>query len=91
MAKFFFLCTPEGLCFTYCTFSRHILKNFLAVKDMHVKFQTNWFENVDDRSDSKLISNSAHSGVMRIRPSPNDSLLHCYRWRVVDRFEVVKV
>ena len=50
--------------FGYLTFLQPISKNFLPIKDinkplLHAKFQTYWFETVENRSDSKLISDSS--------------------------------
>ena len=47
--------------FVYHTFLQPISKNFLAIKDikkpfLHAKFQTDWFDTLENKSDSKLIS-----------------------------------
>ena len=49
--------------FGYHTSLQPISKNFLAIKDinkplLHEKFQTDWFKTVENRSDSKSISDS---------------------------------
>ena len=52
----------------YLTFLRPIPKSFLAFKDfskhiLHAKFQTNWAETEENRSDSKLISDRPYDCV----------------------------
>ena len=47
----------------YHTYLRPISKNFLAIKDinkplLHAKFQTYCYETVENRSNSKLVSDS---------------------------------
>ena len=49
--------------FGYHTLLQPVSKNFLAIKDinkplLYAKFQTDWFETVENRSDSKSISDS---------------------------------
>ena len=70
MAKGFYLHHNGLWCTVYTDFGYHtslqpISKNFLAIKDinkplLHAKFQADWFETVENRSDLKSIS---YSGV----------------------------
>ena len=63
MAKAFYLHQGVYTDFAYHTFLRLISKSFIAIKDINIplvlaKFQTDWCETVENKSDSKLISDS---------------------------------
>ena len=54
--------------FGYRTFLRLISKSFLTINKslLHAKFQKNWLETVENRSDVKLLSYSVY-GVIRAK------------------------